>query len=106
MNKMNGTIASGYDVGAEIADACPGRHLLRKKERKEKKYTPPFLHFFLSFLIQLLLAGTVFLFRLGNFAMITFLLKKLLSQLSSKYTFKIKFGKTPYLLSELFPTFF
>lgn len=49
MNKMNGTIASGDDVGAEIADACPGRHLLRKKERKEKKHTPPFLHFFLFF---------------------------------------------------------
>lgn len=49
MNKMNGTIASGDDVGAEIADACPGRHLLRKKERKGKKYTPPFLHLFLFF---------------------------------------------------------
>lgn len=49
MNKMNGTIASGDDVGAEIADACPGRHLLRKKERKEKKYTPPFIHFFSFF---------------------------------------------------------
>lgn len=49
MNKMNGTIASGDDVGAEIADASPGRHLLRKKERKKKNYatlSTPFFFFF------------------------------------------------------------
>lgn len=37
MNKINGTsIALGDDdVEAEISDACPGRHLLRKKRKKE-----------------------------------------------------------------------
>lgn len=53
MNKINGTsIASGDDdVGAEISDACPGRHLLRKN-KKEKKYMPPLSAPFFLFLFS------------------------------------------------------
>lgn len=76
MNKINGTsIALGdamlklKSLMRALVDICSEK----KKERKKKMYATPFCTFFL---IQRLLAGTkltVFLFRLFNFAMITFL---------------------------------
>lgn len=51
MNKINGTsIASGDDdVGAEISDACPGRHLLRKNKKEKNIYATPFCTLFFFF---------------------------------------------------------